>query len=343
MQCWIAVTPTTDADLAARALPTAYTYETDDRSKKQIAANDLLFLRDQKRLLAVAHVESVTTEKREQTVATCPVCSGTKIEMRKKRDIPYRCFHGHQFTDPTEEQQMTVVHTAFFPHDFVRITAQIEPAELRPFELTNSRHVKLKLGDITGICGYVARRDHNVGPILKSWLRNRTLTLGDREAEITGAALGVVDEPDRPLQAIRARRGLASFRDKLITRYGAKCMISGCNVLALLEACHVSRYQRPEDNHPANGVLLRSDLHTLFDLDLIGLNPVDMQVRIHSDLIGTEYEKFARQRLQFSSGYTLDMRAVRARWEQFISKTSQVLQKVSVAAIGMNILLSQMS
>ena len=320
MQCWIAVTPTSGAAQSLRVSPTAYTYETDDRSKKQIAANDLLFLRDQKRLLAVAHVESVSTEKRAQSVSTCPVCSGTKIEMRKKRDVPYRCSHGHQFAAPAEEQQLTVVHTAFFPHDFVRITAQIEPAELRPFELTNSRYVKLKLGDITGLCGYVARRDHNVGPILKGWLLSRSLQLGDRDAETLGGALGVVDEPDRPLQAIRARRGLVSFRDKLITRYGARCMISGCTVLALLEACHVSRYQRPEDNHPANGILLRSDLHTLFDLDLIGINPADMEVAIHSDLVNTEYQKLSGTRLMLSHERGIDMRAVRARWEQFVHK-----------------------
>ena len=83
----------------------------------------------------------------------------------------------------------------------------------------------------------------------------------------------------------------------LISRYGARCMISGCSVLALFEACHVGRYQGPEDSHPANGILLRSDLHTLFDLDLIGLNPTDMEVTIHTDLLGTEYEKFAGTRL----------------------------------------------
>ena len=339
MQCWIAVTPPLDADHSTRSSLSTYTYETNDRSKKQIAANDLLFLRDQKRLLAVAHVESVSTEKRERVVPTCPVCGVTKVEMRKKRDIPYRCFNGHQFAEQAEVRQMTIVHTAFFAHECVKITAPIEPSELRPFETTNSKHIKLKLADITGLCGYVARRDHNIAPILRSWLRSRTLELGERDADtIEASPLSVMDEQDRPFQAIRARRGVASFREKLINRYGARCMISGCNVLGFLEACHVSKYQGTEDNHPANGILLRSDLHTLFDLDLIGINPADMSVTIHADLLNTEYQKFAGTRILPATDKGIDMRAVRSRWEQFVRRLSTLTHHVALITLCFQLL-----
>ncbi len=343
MQCWIAVTPTADGTARGPQAVTAYTYETDDRSKKQIAEGDLLFLRDQKRLLGIAHVESVGTEKREQRVLKCPVCDISKVEMRKKRELPYRCFHGHQFAAPAEAQQLTVLHTAHFPQSYARVAAQIEPAELRPFELTNSRHVKLKLADVTGICGYIARRDHTIAPTLKSWLRSRSIALGDREAYSASAhALPIVDEQDRPFQAIRERRGLATFRDKLIARYGARCMISGCAVLALLEACHVGKYQGPEDNHPANGILLRSDLHTLFDLDLIGIDPADMEITVHSSLTGTEYQKFSGVRLVLGTEKSIDMRAVRARWELFLQKLAEATHKVAIAALGFNLLCTQL-
>jgi putative restriction endonuclease len=336
MQGWIAVVPSTDALGATRTSWTAYTYETDDRSKKQIAPNDLLFLRDQTRLLAVARIESVTTEKREQMVAKCPVCGLAKVEVRKKSDMPYRCFHGHQFLAPVEVPQATLIHTAHFDHDCVRIVADIEPAEVRPFELTNSRHVKLKTCDISGMCGYVARRDHTVSPTLKSWLRHRTVDLGDRDGDATSPlSFSISDEQERPFHAIRLRRGAAAFRDKLITRYGPRCMISGCSVLALLEACHVGRYQGPDDNHPTNGLLLRSDLHTLFDLDLIGLNPADMEVTIHDKLVGTEYEKYAGTRLMLGGEKGIDARAVRARWEQFMRKAVGAAYQMAFVLVGL--------
>jgi putative restriction endonuclease len=317
MQCWIAVMPPMAARQTGRAALSAYTYATDDRSKKNVAAGDLLFLRDQKQLLAVAQVEDVTITRREQAVPKCPVCAIAKIEKRKRRDLPYRCFHGHQFATPAEEHSAAVVHTAAFPQSCARIAASIEAAELRPFELTNSRHVKLKAAELVGLCSYVARRDHTVATLLKNWLHERTVRLDPHDAQAAAAHSLMVDEQERPFEAIRMRRGISAFRDKLISRYGARCMISGCNVLALLEACHVGRYQGPEDNHPANGILLRSDLHTLFDLDLIGLNPTDMEVTIHADLLGTEYEKLAGARLLVGRSKGIDMRAVRARWKQF--------------------------
>lgn len=321
MQCWIALTPNVAGAASAHQLITTYSYESDERSKKQIMANDLLFMRDETRLLLAAHVERVASERREERVLKCPVCGIGKIETRKKRELPFRCFHGHQFKTPTESRQLIVTHDAHFPHAHVRVAAQIEPAELRPFELTNSRHVKLKPADAIGLCSYVARRDHTIAPILRGWLRSRIVELGDREAYGAEAhSLPVVDEQDLPFQAIRARRGSTAFREKLIGRYGQRCMISGCNVLALLEACHVSKYHGPEGNHPANGVLLRSDLHTLFDLDLIGINPADLEITVHPALAASEYQKFAGARLLLDSEKGIDMRAVRGRWNHFLRK-----------------------
>lgn len=316
MQCWIAVLPLAQQS-ATRTEWSTYSYETDARSKKQITPNDLLFFRNESRLLAVARVESVEIENREQVVHKCPVCGAGSINLRKRRETPYRCYHGHQFAAPEDAIHSVVVHTAHFIKDFVRISAPIEPAELRPFESTNSRHLKLKSCDVSGICSYVARRDHAVSPLLREWLRGRTVDFNDADADSFDTPLPGFDEQDRPYFAIRMRRGVAAFREKVLNRYGRKCMISGCSVPALLEACHVSRYQGPQDNHPANGMILRSDLHTLFDLDLIGLNPADLSIAVHPDLMGTEYEKYSGTRLSLGGEKTIDMRAVRSRWELF--------------------------
>lgn len=343
MQCWIAVTQSVDGATSGGRGITSYSYETDNRSKKHVAAGDVLFLRDDKRLIAVAQAEDVVVEKSEQLILRCPVCDIGRVEFRKKGAPSYRCSHGHQFSTPAETREATVVHSVHFPHATTKISARIESAELRPFELTNSRHIRLKLADLIGLCGYVARRDHTVLPILKSWLRNRNIELGDREADhVDGNALTVVDEQDKPFHAIRVRRGIATFRDKLISRYGARCMISGSSVLSLLEACHVSRYQGPQDNHPANGILLRSDLHTLFDLDLIGINPTDMAVTVHPVLATTEYQKFAGVRLVLDGEKAIDMRAVRARWEQFVRKLADVSHKIALSALGLDVLFSRL-
>lgn len=93
----------------------------------------------------------------------------------------------------------------------------------------------------------------------------------------------------RVLREIAARRGQAIFRKNLIARFGGRCAITGCEVSEALEAAHVSPYRTERDNRTSNGILLRSDIHTLFDLDLIGIEPGNRTVALHPDLLGSEY------------------------------------------------------
>ena len=49
--------------------------------------------------------------------------------------------------------------------------------------------------------------------------------------------------------------------------------ISGCQVTDVRKLLNVKPYLGDNDNNWQNGLLLRADLHTLFDLLLIGINP----------------------------------------------------------------------
>ena len=60
--------------------------------------------------------------------------------------------------------------------------------------------------------------------------------------------------------------------------------MTGCTVFAVLEAAHIKPYQGENDNHPQNGLLLRADIHTLFDLNLLGIQPERLQVEISGPL-----------------------------------------------------------
>jgi hypothetical protein len=89
------------------------------------------------------------------------------------------------------------------------------------------------------------------------------------------------DTRERVLASIKARRGQDGFRNSLRGRYGDACMATGCPLLALLEAAHIRPYRGETDNHPANGLLLRADIHTLFDLDLLGIDPDTLRLTVH--------------------------------------------------------------
>lgn len=97
------------------------------------------------------------------------------------------------------------------------------------------------------------------------------------------------DARERIAGEIFKRRGQPGFRRKLLTIYGNKCAITGCDAVEVLEACHIVPYLGPKTNHPSNGLILRADLHTLFDLGLITIQPESMRVVVADCLRNSDY------------------------------------------------------
>jgi predicted restriction endonuclease len=68
-----------------------------------------------------------------------------------------------------------------------------------------------------------------------------------------------------------------------------------------LEAAHIVPYRGPQTNHPANGLLLRADMHDLFDLGLVAVDTDTMTLRLAVELVGTKYESYEGKRLVLPS------------------------------------------
>ena len=102
----------------------------------------------------------------------------------------------------------------------------------------------------------------------------------EEEAESAGTfdPENMVDERKKVFAAIVRRRGQPKFRKALLDAYGGKCAVTGCTVEAVLEAAHIKPYAGDQTNHVTNGLLLRADIHTLFDL---GKLKIDEQGVIH--------------------------------------------------------------
>ncbi|MDP8246422.1 MAG: HNH endonuclease [Candidatus Hinthialibacter antarcticus] len=92
-------------------------------------------------------------------------------------------------------------------------------------------------------------------------------------------------------RSIRLRRGQPKFRGLLLRYYNGRCAVTGCNFEGALEAAHITPYNGDRTNNPQNGILLRADIHTLWDLNLIAVDPKTYKVIIHKALKKTEYEK----------------------------------------------------
>ncbi|MEJ0003553.1 MAG: HNH endonuclease signature motif containing protein [Pararobbsia sp.] len=103
----------------------------------------------------------------------------------------------------------------------------------------------------------------------------------------------VVDARKWVTASIVRRQGQGEFRAAVLAAYNGKCAVSGIDTLEALEAAHIFRYLGSETNVVRNGVLLRSDIHTLYDLGLISIDPSTMSVVLAPKLGASHYEKYA--------------------------------------------------
>jgi hypothetical protein len=94
------------------------------------------------------------------------------------------------------------------------------------------------------------------------------------------------------MRAVAQRRGQPLFRAKLLDAYGGRCAITGCSAVEVLEAAHVLPYKGAHTDRVDNGLLLRADLHTLFDCQLLWITP-EHTVALAPSLLTTDYATLA--------------------------------------------------
>jgi hypothetical protein len=110
-------------------------------------------------------------------------------------------------------------------------------------------------------------------------------------------SLDEVDLDERVLREIWARRGQPRFRNALLEVYGNRCCITGCAIIELLEAAHIDPHSDGGDYSVNNGLLLRADIHTLFDQHLLTVDE-HREIHLSKSLMNSEYRKYHGEKVE---------------------------------------------
>lgn len=111
------------------------------------------------------------------------------------------------------------------------------------------------------------------------------------QAARPGILGGVTESPQDRYGAprlITPRLGQGAFRFEVTDAYERRCAITGERTLPALAACHIKPYSDLGPHQVNNGLLLRSDLHNLFDLGYLTVT-LDYKVKV-SRRIREEFE-----------------------------------------------------
>lgn len=114
-------------------------------------------------------------------------------------------------------------------------------------------------------------------------LRERVSPLADPSNIVPALARDVVSEPLgfdpwAPIDDVlrrdtcqAVREGGKAFRNDMLRLWGQRCPLTETEVIEALDAAHIYPYGGKHTNDQRNGILLRADLHRLFDRHLISL------------------------------------------------------------------------
>ena len=264
-------------------------YSWDERvpNATAIAIGDVIVLWDTKALIGLSVVESIEIGEGEKDLRSCPFCSRADVAPRKTKKPEYKCWKcKREFDRPVIERVTVKTYRSLHEAGWIDLRGSISDAELR--ELCEEPRSQLSL---------------------------RRLRWNDFRARIekggTPTPLGIVDSALKVIASghreaiVRVRVGQPAFRRILLDTFGAVCAFSGPGPEQALEAAHLYSYAVSGKHHKGGGLLLRRDLHRLFDLGLIAVNPLTRELDVSEVLAGfPDYARF--QGKQLSVAITTD-------------------------------------
>lgn len=103
-------------------------------------------------------------------------------------------------------------------------------------------------------------------------------------------------------QQIR-REQQGKFRQLLLDAYNETCAITKTNVPQVLQAAHINPYRGKRSQIVSNGLLLRADLHLLFDAYLLSIDPQNGLVAISQRLANSRYSSLKGRELYLPSDH----------------------------------------
>ncbi len=101
--------------------------------------------------------------------------------------------------------------------------------------------------------------------VLEALLRIHA-AVDERAASVPGGVFGTP-------RLAPVRVGQTAFKALVQEAYGRRCAVTGDKIVPVLQAAHIRPVTAEGENRIDNGVLLRSDVHTLFDRGYLGVHP----------------------------------------------------------------------
>ncbi|CAM3466301.1 HNH endonuclease [Isoptericola cucumis] len=277
-----------------------YSWDSKVQNHKNVQVGDVVALWDRKRLLGVSVVEAIEAEPGTKELQRCPACGLTRVKRRADRS--WRCDKcRHVFATPVSELVDVTRYRARYDAAWTSLDGLLSAAEIRP--LTERPQ------------GFNAIRElswERFGAALQARDAVQAVSrLASRSADFVWPGLDVRAEftHGHGQALVRVRRGQRAFREHLLANQGEACAFTGGAPARVLEAGHLYSYARLGEHHEHGGLMLRRDIHRLFDDGMLAVDPDLLRVDVSPEL-----ERFSQYSRLHGAGLTARLRDSQVDW-----------------------------
>ena len=294
-----------------------YSYDSNVGNARGLKVNDGIVIVNKAEILGFGVINQINEEPGEKLIIRCPECNYSQLEIRKTKTPKYRCKYGHVFDTPVEELGPVTNFEASYDQHFFSPSEPLNKDILQGYYSQgynkNNAIQALSADFIDNVLQKESKLEDLFIKDEPSWDYNTSSSVPDYE-------LPEEDLRKKVKREVVYREGQAQFRKDLLDHYGKECMISHCTIEPLLEAAHIIPYRSSHHNDLGNGLILRVDLHRLFDKFLLGIHPEDGQILISEEARTGDYEPYHKTRLLIRSGISGPSQYyLEKRWKQFLA------------------------
>lgn len=252
-----------------------YTWDSTVAHHEDIKVGDPVALWDKERLLGLSVIEEIETETKEKLLFKCPECHKAGIKKRVSKAPRYKCYKCDAVFDTPE------THTATVTEYRSRHDAGWSALE-----------GLLSGSDLRNLCE-APKSQQSMRPLQWDAFRSAIESAGAVRAmeRVAQRTPDFLFPQGHRLEVVRVRRGQGAFRKHLLDTQGESCAFTGDAPARVLEAGHLYSYAELGVHQEHGGLLLRRDVHRLFDDGGLAVDPDSLRVDV-SDNLGT-YPQYA--------------------------------------------------
>jgi len=232
-----------------------------------VQVGDTAVLWDKHSLLGVSVIESIEKRRITKKLYSCPECGLAGFKARKTVTPRFKCYKcGAQFDVPRTRSKRVLTYRSEHGVAWIDLSGCLSGPVLRTLCEHPSSQLSIRRLRWPMFTAAIAHHD----PTLR-------LTIVDsRSDSITGG--------HRP-RTVRVRIGQAAFRSMLLETFGEICALTGPAPAPTLEAGHLYSFAELDEHHTHGGLMFRRDIHRLFDLGELAVDPDSHKIDVGSDLM----------------------------------------------------------